>query len=544
MLLTLLIKLKKTMFKNFFGKITLLNAAEATVLSFILTSLLGGWLLFIVEHNRVVTIKVPILQAVTVQPISGHINGISGEAQEQVHTFIKEEKQQGESFVDSWFTAVSALCVTGLTSTDFASYSLAGQIITMILIQMGGLGIIVFTSIFAFAVAKGLSERVTFKNLLAGILDVDSLHIVKMLKHIIFYTVLFEGGATLIMGIHLQWFVDPALINNLNPWWWAVFHSISAFNNAGFGLLNNNLMNFVYDPVINLTVAGLIILGGIGYPVLIALHTFLRYKIVRRKDQEQRELVAQTANITASNVQAKIAVYATVLLLVLGTLLPLFIEWNNPIFTTETTLSQRVLISFFQSTSTRTAGFNTIDIGALGAATLFLYMGLMFVGANPAGTGGGIKIPTMAVLYGYIKDWFKKPGEPVTLLKQRISKFAVSHAVRLFFFSILFIGFIVFFVCIAEYKYLITADPTYNFIKVLFEVFSAFGTVGLTMGFPGGVTSFSAILTPFSKVLVIITMLVGRMGPLTILAALPYKKKYCDHPLSEDFPDAQKMQIG
>ncbi len=218
-------------------------------------------------------------------------------------------------------------------------------------------------------------------------------------------------------------------------------------------------------------------------------------------------------------------------------------EWSSPLLK-DLSLSDRIMAMFFQSISTRTAGFNTIDIGALTTSTLILYMILMFIGANPAGTAGGIKIPTMAVLYGYVKDWFKKPGLPVTLYKRRISKFAVSHAVRLFFFSTLTIGIIVFLICAIESQYLMTPDPLFNFTKIIFEVFSAFGTVGLSMSFPGGVTSFSAILTPASKFLLILTMLFGRLGPLTILAALRWKREYSDHPPSPDFDDVEKIQIG
>ena len=171
-------------------------------------------------------------------------------------------------------------------------------------------------------------------------------------------------------------------------------------------------------------------------------------------------------------------------------------------------------------------------------------MQLMYIGANPAGTGGGIKIPTVAVLYGYLKDWFRKPGEPVELFDRRISRFAISHAVRLFFFSAMFIAAITFLICYIERDYLITPDPLFNFTKVLFEVFSAFGTVGLTMGYPGGVTSFSGIMAPASKLLIAVMMLVGRVGPLTLLAALPWKRTHADHPLSADYDNVEKIQIG
>ncbi len=524
-----------------FKKLSLLNAAEASVISFVIASLLGGSLLWFTESERQVQARVPMLEQVTVTP-QDSIDP-SGESYTQTHTFTLPTTYQGESFIDSLFTAVSALCVTGLTSTDFTQYTLSGQIITLILIQMGGLGIIVFTSLFAFAVVRGISDRTSFKGLLAGIMDTDHNDVSRMLKHVILYTFIFEGLATIIMGSYLQFFTDPKLINNLNPWWWALFHSVSAFNNAGFGLMNNNLMNFVTDPIISMTIAILIIVGGLGYPVLITIHTALRKAFFHPHDAKQKKLDDDIKGIVASPVQTKVAIWGTIVLLAFGTIFMMAVDWMNPAMTSLKPW-EKLMASFFQSVSTRTAGFNTVDIGALHIATLIIFMFLMFVGANPAGTAGGIKIPTLAVLYGYIKDWFKKPGEPVMLFKKRISKFAVSHAMRLFFFSVLFILVITTSICVIEREYLITPDPTFNFTKVFFEVVSAFGTVGLSMGFAGGVTSFSAILASSSKFLIIVTMLFGRLGPLTWLAALPWKRKHADAPLSPDFENTEKIQIG
>ncbi len=524
-------------FRFFTRPFSYINAAEATVLSFLVMSILGGMMLWYTESDRMVTAKIPIIEQVSVAPVE---SGFGLPSTVEVHTFTQEVQYKGERFIDTLFTSVSALCVTGLISTDFSQWTLAGQVITMLLIQMGGLGIIVFTSIFALLIMRGLSERENFRDLLAGILDIDGGKVRHMIKHVVLYTILFEGTGFLIMGIHLN--ANPSNIGDINPWWWALFHSVSAFNNAGFGLLNNNLMNFVEDPIISYTIAALIILGGLGYPVLIAIHASVRRKIIG-SDRVQKVLEEDATGVIASSVQTRVAIYGTLLLLAVGTFIPLLVDWGNPIMSDLNPL-QKLTAVFFQSVSTRTAGFNTVDIGALHVATLFLYMFLMYIGANPAGTAGGIKIPTVAVLYGYIKDWFKKPGEPVTLFGRRISKFAVSHAVRLYFFSTIFIAVVTLFICVAESRYLITPDPTYNFLKVIFEIISAFGTVGLSMGFPGGVTSFSAIMSPFSKLLIILTMLFGRLGPLTILASLPWKRRFASYPLSPDFENTEKIQVG
>lgn len=522
-------------------RFSLLNAAEASLITFVIMSIAGGGLLWYTERDRTVVLKYPVLQEVNVQPRGELPKGVNGESATQVHTFIAEQRQRGESYIDTLFTAVSALCVTGLTSTDFSTWSLSGQLLVLILIQMGGLGIIVFTTIFAMYVVRGISEHESFRGLLASILDTDPHRVRHMIKHVVFYTIFFEGLGFLIMGIHLH-NVDPALLSGVNPWWWSLFHSVSAFNNAGFSLNNNNLMNFATDPIISFVIAGLIIIGGLGYPVLVALHSKAR-KVLVSNDRVQKALEEDVQGVVASGVQTRVALVGTALLLFVGTLVPLLVDWNNPVYA-NMNVAQKIVANFFQSVSTRTAGFNTVDIGALSTSTLFLFMALMYVGANPAGTAGGIKIPTLATLYGYIKDWFCAPGQPIRLFRRNISKFALSHAMRLFFFSMIAIGLVTFSIVTIESKYLATPDPVFNFTKVLFEVFSAFGTVGLSMGFPGGVTSFSAILHPVSKLLLICTMLFGRLGPLTILASLPWKRRYANEPLSPDFPDTQKLQIG
>lgn len=531
--------------KQFLSKITLLNASVLTILTFVIGSLIGGTVLWLTEQDREVVARVPYTALVTVTPNVVDTNPLTGEyASVERHTFTKEARYQGERFVDTWFTAVSALCVTGLTSTDFSQFTPAGQVTVMVLIQMGGLGIIVFTSIFAIAVFRGLSERTPMRRLLGSVLNSEQHDVSDMLKYVFLYTFVFEFVGFLIMGVHLQWFADPSLLQGTNPWWWSLFHSISAFNNAGFGLLNNNLMSFATDPVINFTIAALIILGGLGYPVLIAIYFWLRTRVFRfRLTQTRIDNLRRDLSGVASLVQVRVALIGTVLLLVVGTVIPFLIEYSNPI-EMQYTFGEKLLINFFQSVSTRTAGFNTVDIGVLHISTIFLYMILMFIGANPAGTAGGIKIPTVAVLYGYVKDWFAAPRQPVTLVGRSISKFAVSHAIRLLFFSLIFVGLVTFLITVFENIYLITPDSLFNFQKVLFEVVSAFGTVGLTMGFRDGVTSFTAIFSDSSKILIIITMLVGRVGPLAILEALPWKRVHEDAELSPDFPNSDKIQIG
>lgn len=528
-----------------FKKLTWLTAAEATVISFVVMSLIGGTALWISESKRDVSYKEPVLHDVTITRENSELNLSPESVNKAKVAYVKETTIKGVTFIDAWFTAVSALCVTGLTSTDFSTFTLPGQIITLILIQMGGLGIIVFTSLLALAVVKGFSEKLSVKQFLSAIVDTDHNDVGNMLKHVLKYTLIFEGLATIIMGAHLQWINTPELIQGINPWWWALFHSVSAFNNAGFGLLNNNLMNFVTDPVINLTISALIILGGLGYPVLISLHTVLRAKVMPKhlRDKVQQELEKDVKGIVASPVQTKAAIYISIALLLIGTIVSFGLDFGGEALS-KYSIPEKIMITFFQSVSTRTAGFNTIDLSLLNYGTLMVYCALMVIGANPAGTAGGVKIPTVAVLYAYLKDWFKEPGKPIQLYRKTISKFALSHAVRLFFFSVIFIFTIIILICAIENQFMYTPDNLFNYMKVVFETFSAFGTVGLSIGFAGGVTSFSAILTPVSKVLIIITMFFGRIGPLTVLAALPAKRMHANAPNSPDYPDAQRIQIG
>jgi trk system potassium uptake protein TrkH len=530
-------------FDYYFKRLSFFSAAQLTVVSFVIMSIIGGLLLWSTEHNRLVHAKIPVHKQVLVLEKNDQNGELVTSPQEQIHTFPTDTTYNGEEFIDTLFTSVSALCVTGLNATDFSSFTISGQIVTLILIQMGGLGIILFTSIFAMIIARGISEQVSFTKLLSGILDTHEDSVGNMIRYVITYTFLFEVIGTLIMGFYLQFSQAGNLLHGINPWWFALFHSVSAFNNAGFGLLNDNLLGFVTDPVINFTIALLIILGGLGYPVIIGIHIFLRGNLFHKKDTEQHHLLVNMRKVAASSVQIRVAIAGTIILLLAGTLIPL-IDSSHQAMLAKYSFLQQLMIMFFQSTSTRTAGFNTIDIGSLGVATLFLYITLMYIGANPAGTAGGIKIPTVAVLYGYIKDWFMDPGLPVTLLGKSVSKFAVSHAIRLFFLSTCTIAGITFLICIIEGRWLITPDPVFSFLKILFEVVSAFGTVGLSMGFAGGVTSFSALLTPASKFLIILTMLIGRLGPLTLLAALPWKKEPSEDQLTADYPDAQRIQIG
>ena len=512
-----------------------LNSAELALLSFLSVSLLGAVVLMITEYGHTTIDAYPVHHQVIIRTLD------SSEEQQAMHTKVAFKEHQGLRFVDAWFTSTSALCVTGLTTVDFSQFTFAGQLTIMLLIQAGGLGIFVFTSILVVSLFHGVEQNASFRTILASTIDSSHRDALTMLKYILYYSAVLEISGMLVMGVYLEWIAEKPPIEDLSPWWWALFHTISAFNNAGFSLMANNLENFTYDPVINLTISMLIILGGLGYPVLIAFFVYIRHFFAGR--EKGKNVIRNGISGVASIVQVKIALYGTVVLLLVGTVLTYWVEFSNTLDEHPHVL-MRVLPAWFQSVSTRTAGFNTVDIGAMHIPTLFLFMVLMFIGGNPAGTAGGIKIPTIVILFGYISDWFKKPGEAVHLFGESVSRFAVSHAIRLFFFGAVFVTVITATINYLERHFVITSDPNFSFIKVLFEVVSAFSTTGMSMGFPQGAASFSALFSDPAKYLIVVTMLFGRIGPLVLLAALPWKRRYADYPPSKDYPSAQKVQIG
>jgi len=508
-----------------------LNSAELALLSFLLASLLGAGALMITESGRSVADPYPVHKPVRIQTLE------TGDTRDQTHTHVAFETRQGIDPVDAWFVATSAICVTGLSTANFAKFTIEGQVVVLILMQAGGLGIFVFTSILVVSVFRGAERSTTFRERLASMVTSDRNDATKMLKYIIIYTAVIELGCFLILGTYLSSFdQDPGLAGH-NPWWWAAFHAISAFNNAGFSLNPDNLVGFVHDPVVNLAITSSIILGGIGYPVLVAA-------VIRTRRRFSSEpLHPRHFSGVAPACQIKVTLYGTAALLLIGMVLVYWLELEN-LTGTEHGPSKDLMAAWFQSVTTRTAGFNSMDIGALHAPTLFLFMILMFIGGNPAGTAGGIKIPTVAVLIGFLVDWFRKPGEPVYLFGKPVSKFAVSHAVRLFFFASVFVVLMTATINYMEREWVRTADPVFSFTKILFEVVSAFSTTGLSMGFPDDDASFSALFSDTSKLLLIVTMLFGRIGPLVLLAALPWKRRYSGYPLSPDVPYAEKVQIG
>ena len=390
---------------------------------------------------------------------------------------------KGLSFVNALFTATSAVCVTGLVVVDTGHYlSHFGQLVVLALIQSGGLGIMTLSAFFA--VAFGLRMSLRGKLILQDALnyyDMDSLG--ELLIHIFLFTFFIElAGAVLLFFSFLDH--GATLSHALYS---AIFHSISAFCNAGFSLYSDSLMRFVNSVTINLTVASLIVMGGIGFPVLYDLY---RLFIARLKKQQYK-----------ISFHTKLVLFMTALLIVIGTVVLFLLEYGNTL--SSLSLKGKILASFFQSVTPRTAGFNTVDIGKMREVTWLFLIVLMFIGASPGGTAGGIKTTTFLVVFLSVIATVRNRKDTV-IFKKRIPDDTIHKSVAIFFLALVLVVFGTFVVSIIEHKPL---------IKVAFEVVSAFGTVGLSTG-------ITPHLHSASKLILSLIMLIGRVGPLTAVVAM------------------------
>lgn len=389
--------------------------------------------------------------------------------------------------IDALFTATSAVCVTGLIVKDTpVDFSLFGQLVIMGLIQIGGFGYMTSATIITLLMGKrvGLKDRLIMQESL----NVNSLEgIVAFMKGVIKVTLLFELTAAFILTI--RFLFDYPLPKALL---FGIFHSVSAFNNAGFALFSDNMAGFKGDLVVNLVITTLVIVGGIGFLVISEL-----YKYSRRE-------------ITRLSVHTRIVLWATAILLAGGTIVLLALEFNNPETLGPLPFHTKALAAWFQSVISRTAGFNTVNIGGMLNASLFALVILMFIGGSPGGTAGGIKTTTGASVILSLYSTFRGRLE-VSVFKKRIPQDLIAKSFLLAAMAFLWV---------ALFTFLILAfEGAGNYISVLFEVTSAFGTVGLSVG-DGGVLSLSALFGPVGKLLITIVMFIGRLGPLTIGVAV------------------------
>lgn len=392
-------------------------------------------------------------------------------------------------FIVALFTSTSAVCVTGHIVVDTATYFTGwGHIFIAMLIQIGGLGYMTATTFLLVLLGRrfGLKDKIAIQQAL----DRPGLQgTAQLLKSIIATTLLIEiTGALILMGVFVPQFGWDRGV------WFGIFHSVSAFNNAGFALFSDSLMGFQANPLINLTIPGLIILGSIGYGVI-----FETYLNVRDRLQGSRRPPIFTLNF-------KVAVSTTLILLVLGTIAFLIVEGQNPATLQPMDFPTQLLAAWFQAVTPRTAGFNTIDVGKMTTAGLFITIGLMFIGGSAGGTAGGIKTSTLRVLTSCTKAVLQGKEE-INLYERQIPPPMVIKAIAVLMGSVTVV--VVMTIIIA------LSDPEINFIQILFEVMSAFATVGLSTGVTV-LDSFSVI----AKLVLIATMYIGRVGVLLLMSAL------------------------
>ncbi|BBA51954.1 TrkH family potassium uptake protein [uncultured Fusobacterium sp.] len=395
--------------------------------------------------------------------------------------------REGEklNFLSSLFTIVSAVCVTGLTVVDVSKvFSPAGDLVIIFFIQLGGLGVMTFSSILFLAMGK----RMTFyeRELLKEERNADSSgEISSFIKKLLLTVFVIES----IGAIILTWeFAKEMPINKAV--FYGIFHSISAFCNAGFALFSNNLEAYKANPIINLTIGYLITLGGIGFAVITSV-----IMVIRR-------------GIDRFNLTSKVAIIISVILTFGGMILFFILEYSNPATLGDLNFIQKILASYFQSVTLRTAGFNTIPLGELRNSTIFMCCILMFIGASPGSTGGGIKTTTFGVILFYVIGIVKKK-ENVEIFNRRLDWEIMNRALAILVLALTYVSAVIMLMLIAE---------SFSPEEIVFEVISAFGTVGLTLG-------ITPDLTTFSKLLLIFTMFVGRLGPMTFALAIGETKK-------------------
>lgn len=397
-------------------------------------------------------------------------------------------------FVDALFTATSASCVTGLSTVDIATYfTLRGQIIIMFLAQLGGLNIITFATFFLILSKKsiGIKNQALIKDSLDERNFSDSM---RLLKEIFYSTFIIEGiGAVLIF---FNWSNNTPFLDFYQKAYYSVFHSIMAFNNAGFSLFEGNLFNFYCRNayVLQFVITALIFLGGIGFPVI---KDVLGDFFFKKKGRINRKWALNT----------RIVVFTSLALIVIGTTFFMIFEWNSSL--RDHPWGGKIIVSLFQAVTARTAGFQSVDFSILMNPTLILLMMLMFIGASPVSTGGGIKTTTFAVLVLSAINTIKG-RERINVEHSQISNSAVLRAMTILLFSACFVilGTIV----------LSFTDPDKEMIGLVFEQVSAFTTTGLSTG-------ITPDLSTGSKVTLIVSMFMGRIGLLTFGFALINKIK-------------------
>jgi trk/ktr system potassium uptake protein len=403
----------------------------------------------------------------------------------------------GASVLTAAFTSTSSICVTGLIVVDTATYwSHFGQVVIMVLIQIGGLGIMTLASTLALVVARRLGLR---SRLIAqaetGALDLGDVR--RILVGVAVLSLIFEAIAATVLALRFAITYDYSVGAAI---WRGVFHAVTAFNNAGFALWSDNLMQFVTDGWISMTISLAIICGGLGFPVWLEL---------RRRGRTPRRW----------SIHTKLTLLVTGLLLAVGFFSVLGFEWDNAATLGALDTPGKLLAAFFQGVQPRTAGFNTLDYAQMNDDTLLFQDVLMFIGAGSASTGGGIKVTTFALLL--LMVWTEIRGDPeVNVFGRRISAAAQRQALALALIAL---------IAVASCTLVLVASSDATVSQSIFESASAFGTVGLSTG-------ITASLPTASKVALIVLMYLGRVGPHGLGTALVLRESRRRYRFAEGRP--------
>ncbi|MBQ7045213.1 MAG: potassium transporter KtrB [Clostridia bacterium] len=405
---------------------------------------------------------------------------------------ISSASGKSVGYIDALFTATTATCVTGLvTLPTVSTWSIFGQVVILILIQIGGLGIITVMSWLMAILNKRIS--LTDRLLIQDAFNLNSLSgLVKFIKKVVLGTFVVEGiGALLYMMVFIPQFGAKGI-------WISIFNSISAFCNAGIDIISeNSLADYVNNPLINLVTCSLIILGGIG---------FIVWWDIARVMKTKRHLGIKCFKFL--NLHTKIVLLATFILIVLGALFIFIFEYNNPKTMQDMTLFQKIQASFFQSVTTRTAGFFTIPQQDFTNASSILCVFLMFIGGSPAGTAGGIKTVTIVVLILSTIATVKNKNEAI-IFNRNIDNKAIQKAV-----AVTAISFTIFFIS----TLFLSAVTDASALDVMYETASATATVGLSR-------NITPMLNTFGKLIIIATMYLGRIGPISLFIAFSIRKE-------------------
>jgi trk system potassium uptake protein TrkH len=401
--------------------------------------------------------------------------------------------KSGESigFINSLFTSASAVCVTGLVVVNTAKYwSLFGQIVIILLIQMGGLGFMTMATIVALLAGKKISlkERLVIKEQLN---QQTMSGLVRLTKYVILLTFVIEGIGAFLLSTR---FIP--IYGFKKGLWFSIFHAVSAFCNAGFDIIGNSMVSFVGDFTINMTICFLVIIGGVGFSVLIDIGKNKSFKKLR--------------------LHSKLVISITIILIIVGMLIILVIERKNPDTLMYLSKGERLLASFFQSVIPRTAGFNSIDISKIYDTTAFIIIILMCIGGSPGSTAGGIKTTTFGATF-LTTIAVVRGNKDVVVFKQRLNQDIINRSL-----AIVIIGLML----IISVSILLTITEDAYFLDVLFETASAFGTVGLTRG-------ITPNLSNIGKLIIALTMYAGRVGPLTMAFAFSQRQKQASYRYSE-----------